>query len=174
MAVDTAPSPVGPHEVVLGPGDFRFSGVAHGSPHRMRTLLGSCVAITMWHPRYQVGGMCHFVLPTRPVGAPAEPPAPGWYGDDAVALFLDGIARAGTRPDDYQVKVFGGGHQFDDPGVGDGVPRRNVDAALELLDRHGWRPATVHVGGTGARVIVFDLPTGDVWVRHTRVLRESA
>jgi chemotaxis protein CheD len=140
----------------------------------MRTLLGSCVAITMWHPRYRVGGMCHFVLPSRPPGAPATPPAPGWYGDDAVALFLDGIAGTGTRPGDYQVKVFGGGHQFDDPGVGDGVPRRNVDAALDLLDRRGWRPATVHVGGTGARVIVLDLATGDVWVRHTRVLRESA
>jgi chemotaxis protein CheD len=157
-----------PVEVVLGPGDFRFVGIADHPPRRMRTLLGSCVAITLWHPRYRVGGMCHFVLPSRLAGAPAAAPAPGWYGDDAVALFLDGIARAGTRPEDYQVKVFGGGHQFDDPAVADGVPRRNVDAALALVGGHGWQPATVHVGDTGARVVVLDLATGDVWVRHTR------
>src|SRR5690606_5865574 len=32
---------------------------------RLHTLLGSCVAITLWHPRYRYGGMCHFMLPGR-------------------------------------------------------------------------------------------------------------
>ena len=40
--------------VLLGAGDFYF-----GSGHtRVSTLLGSCVSITLWHPRRRIGGMC--------------------------------------------------------------------------------------------------------------------
>lgn len=46
-------------EVVLKPGDFYFGGGAT----RISTLLGSCVSMTLWHPRRKIGGMCHYMLP---------------------------------------------------------------------------------------------------------------
>ena len=42
-------------DVVLGPGDLYFGR----GEHQVRTLLGSCVGITLWHPRAYLGGMCH-------------------------------------------------------------------------------------------------------------------
>jgi hypothetical protein len=51
--------------------------------HTLRTLLGSCVAITLWHPTRRIGGMCHFLLPERKRRT-NEPPD-GRYGDEAVA-----------------------------------------------------------------------------------------
>ena len=52
-------------EIFLQPGDFYFGD----RDTRIRTLLGSCVSITMWHPRLHVGGMCHFMLPERGLAA---------------------------------------------------------------------------------------------------------
>jgi hypothetical protein len=46
-------------DIFLQPGEFYFGD--HET--RIRTLLGSCVAITMWHPRLRIGGMCHYLLP---------------------------------------------------------------------------------------------------------------
>ena len=45
----------------LMPGEL-WSGRGAAS---VRTLLGSCVALTLWHPRLRVGGMCHYLLPRR-------------------------------------------------------------------------------------------------------------
>ena len=40
-------------EIFLHPGEFYF-----GDRHtRIRTLLGSCVSIILWHPRLLIGGM---------------------------------------------------------------------------------------------------------------------
>ena len=50
-------------EIFLLPGDFYF-----GNEYRViKTLLGSCVSITMWSKRLKLGGMCHYKLPRRPV-----------------------------------------------------------------------------------------------------------
>ena len=48
-------------EIFLQPGEFYFGE----GKTRVRTLLGSCVAITLWHPRLHLGGMSHYVLPNR-------------------------------------------------------------------------------------------------------------
>jgi len=66
--------PDGILEIFLGPGDLFFGD----RDTRIRTLLGSCVAVTLWHPRAKLGGMCHFVVPTRPAsgwraGTPTRP-----------------------------------------------------------------------------------------------------
>lgn len=31
----------------------------------VRTLLGSCVALVLWHPQRRIGAMCHYLLPGR-------------------------------------------------------------------------------------------------------------
>ena len=51
--------PANAAEVVLAPGQVSFATC----PTRLRTLLGSCVAFTFWHPQRRIGGMCHFMLP---------------------------------------------------------------------------------------------------------------
>ena len=49
-------------EIFLEPGEFQFTT---DPDVRLRTLLGSCVALTMWHPKCRYGAMCHFLLPSR-------------------------------------------------------------------------------------------------------------
>jgi chemotaxis protein CheD len=152
-------------DVVLNPGDFCFAEAGT----RIRTLLGSCVSITMWHPRLLIGGMCHYVVPHRRHHVPPGELS-GRYADEAVELFRRQIARYKTRPEDYEVKMFGGGDQFPESRRGQGVlniPQENVNRGLELLEQNGFRLIANHLGGTGPRNLVFDVTTGEVWMKHS-------
>ena len=53
-------------EIFLQPGDFYFGD----ENTRLRSLLGSCVSITMWHPTKLIGGMCplHAAFPGEYIG----------------------------------------------------------------------------------------------------------
>lgn len=157
-------------DIFLQPGEFYFGD----SETRIRTLLGSCVAITMWHPRLHIGGMCHFMLPARAV-RPSDI-LDGRYADEAMLLFHKEIRTAKTKPGEYQVKLFGGGNMFELPkrqvGCVD-VPCRNVMAARHLLRLHGHNVVAEHVGMHGHRNVIFELWSGDVWMRHVKHVTEQ-
>jgi chemotaxis protein CheD len=152
-------------EVFLRPGEYHF-GTRNT---RVRTLLGSCVAITFWHPRLHVGGMCHFMVPNRHPAARRDGGLDGRYADEAMQMILASISSVRTGPHEYVIKMFGGASQFPDwVPASDGIslPERNVEAGLELLAAHGLTPAAQHVGGTGYRQILLELWSGDVWLKH--------
>ncbi len=147
--------------ITLNPGDFYFGSC--GS--KVKTILGSCVAITMWNPQKRQGGMCHFLLPSHTEAN--QDGLSGKYADHAVALFIQDIDRTKTTPQDYQVKVFGGGKMFPQLGrpnefsVGD----RNIVAAKDLLKRHGFQVHSEHTGEAGHRQVMLDLATGQTFVK---------
>lgn len=155
-------SPSRPIEVVLHPGRFLFGDLCI----RVSTLLGSCVAITMWHPLLRIGGICHFMLPyARGRHAGGQE---GKYADDALRLFLARIQAYGTRPQDYQVKLFGGGRQICGLAADDAhsIGMQNIDAGRRLLSDNGFRICGEHLADSGYRKLVFDLFSGEVEVRH--------
>lgn len=157
-------------EIFLQPGEFYF-----GDRHtRIRTLLGSCVALTLWHPRLAIGGMCHFLLPGRIRDSSQE--VDGRYADEAVQWLIDAACAHGTRPQEYEIKLFGGGNMF--PGRhragGMDVGARNIEAAQGLLALHGLTPRAASVGENGYRNVFFDVATGHVWVRHMAHAVEAA
>jgi chemotaxis protein CheD len=158
--------PVGYIEVFLGPGEHYFGD--HET--RVRTLLGSCIAVTMWHPKYRIGGMCHFLVPARAAAAGAA--LDGRYGVEAMGLLINDAEKAGTSPRDYQFKVFGGGNMFPgmDQKAGQSVGAKNIDCAQEFLEASGFAIESGHFGGSGYRNIVFDVWSGHVWLKHRNVM----
>lgn len=136
---------------------------------QLRTILGSCVSITLWHPLKRIGGMSHFLLPTRGSGA-KEPSRPGYYGDEALALMLDELKMQGVVPSQCQGKIFGGGNMFPHQVRTEGlnVGYRNGEAARALLLLHGIPLVSESLFGVGHRQIVFDVSNGDVWSKQVR------
>lgn len=90
-------------DVFFTPGDFGFGD----EDTRIRTVLGSCVAITPWHQTRRIGGMCHFMLPSRGQGRGSQ--VDERYCVEAIALSLRETRRTHTTPRDFEVKLFGGG-----------------------------------------------------------------
>lgn len=148
-------------EIYLQPGDFYF-GTGNT---RVITLLGSCVAITMWHPKRLIGGMCHYLLPARRQRTTV---LSGKYADEAMEMFLLEISRYKSRPDEYQVKLFGGGEMFSQA-TAVNVSAKNIEAAYRLLAKYNIEPVTQDVGSAGHRQIIFDMWSGNVWVRYQPV-----
>ncbi len=149
-------------DIFLQPGEFYFGD----SDTRIRTVLGSCVAITLWHAQRRIGGMCHYMLPSRNRGADAA--LNGKYADDALQMFMREITSVGTRAAEYEAKLFGAGKmflqtintQFTD------VPNKNMEAGKSLLAQHGFHVHAEDLGGQGHRQIIFDVGSGAVWVRR--------
>ncbi|QEW08416.1 chemotaxis protein CheD [Nitrincola iocasae] len=155
-------------EIFLQPGDLYFGG----QHTRIRTLLGSCVSLVIWHPHLRVGGMCHFMLPGR-VRSP-QTGLDGRYADEAMELLLLDIGKMGARPSEYQLKIFGGGNMF--PGIMrtdvSHIGFKNVQTARELIARYGFTCVSEHVEGCGHRYLIFDIWSGFVSLRH-RVLKAN-
>ena len=145
--------------VVLRPGDFHFGG----GHTRISTLLGSCVSITLWHPRKRIGGMCHYMMAERehPDGSPLD----GRYAGEAFALFLRNVEKAGTRTSEYQAKLYGGANMFaQKTGTKLDIGRRNIEAAHRFLTAQHITVMAEHIGGSGRRKLHFDVWSGNVWL----------
>jgi len=152
-------------EVFLQPGEFYFGE----EKTRIRTLLGSCVAVTLWHPKRRIGGMAHYMLPQRP-GRAIDQPLDGRYAEEVVLMFQRELQQAKTRPAEYQVKLFGGGRMFAYANKAKrhiDVSDRNVEVGRQLMSQHGFKVLAEDLGGDGHRSVVFDLWSGDVWLKKS-------
>jgi chemotaxis protein CheD len=156
-----------PHvlEIVLHPGELWFGN----RDTRIRTILGSCVSLTLWHPKHLIGGMCHYMLPRR--GGVERGELDGRYADEALDLLLAEIRKTGTRPQEYEAKLFGGGRMYSQPDCGGKkcdvqVQDRNIQAGYDLVLRHELNLKAEHIGGHGHRQLMFDIWSGHAWMKH--------
>jgi chemotaxis protein CheD len=159
-------------DVFLQPGEYCVGGASH----RIRTVLGSCVSVTLWNPALRVGAMSHFLLATRGAGSKQVDDVRGLdlltldarYGNEALRLMLHELALRKVAPTTCHAKIFGGGNMF--PGRHASAPvavgHRNGEAARELLRGHDIEIVSESLFGDGHRQIAFDVETGHVWSRQ--------
>lgn len=151
------------HHIFLEPGDY-FVG---GQDYVVRTLLGSCVSIVLWHPQRRLGAMSHFLLGSQ--SGPCSGRSPGLYADQAIDAMARELALAGAAIEQCIGKLFGGGDMFPEYRVPDSphVGYKNGEAARALLAERGVVIAAEDLFGVGHRDVTFDVSSGDVWVRHS-------
>ncbi len=162
------PPDFGSSPLFLGPAEL----VVTSGPCRVKTVLGSCVAITMRAARLGVASMAHCLLPDA--GAPVEtlPRSEALrYVNSTIVLMLREFAVRRVQSADLEIQVFGGSDAFRSPYR---VGRRNVDTALKTLATLGMRPLFSSVGGRHGRVVEFDTATGEASVKKLPSLTESA
>jgi chemotaxis protein CheD len=152
-------------EIFLQPGEVMFAG----EDTWLVTLLGSCVAITLWHPLKRLGGMCHIVLPQAYEGKNVQ--GDGRYAQEAVRMLQAAVCNAGLKATELEIKLFGGGSMFSDQrpagNTVNAIPSRNIAMAKQLIEQAGWSLVAQHTGGRGHRQVKFDISTGEVWLRYS-------
>lgn len=169
-AAPAAPTPhaawqvdAGPGQnVILMPGQMSFSTAASA---QLRTLLGSCVSITLWHPGKRWGGMCHYLLPQR--ARKAGDALDGRYGDEALQAMVEQLTRLGTKPSDYVAHLYGGADTLPEgSSLKFNVGERNIEQGWTLIDRYGFQLDGVDVGEDVPRTVSIHLGTGQVDMRR--------
>jgi chemotaxis protein CheD len=73
--------------------------------HKVSTILGSCVAVCLYDPIAQIGGINHFMLPFWNGQGLASPK----YGNIAIERLVEKMISLGCKKNNLKAKVFGGG-----------------------------------------------------------------
>jgi chemotaxis protein CheD len=143
--------------VYLHPGQVYFSS----EPAAVTTILGSCVAVCLWDPVLQVGGMNHYLLPHWAEGSAASLR----YGNVAIRSLIEGLLSLGCAKERLVAKLFGGAcviHAFRE---GSHLGIKNVQVARLFLAEAGIRVAGEDVGGRHGRKLIFQTDNGVVWMK---------
>lgn len=156
----TIPDDCSDRKFYLQPGEWRIESETCA----MKTLLGSCVGITFWHPRKRVGAMCHAMIPAGPDSVTTR--ARGRYVDLAIQDIAGHLDRLGISRQSVEVKVFGGADVLDFGGPRETIGCLNISSARQILAEEGFRIAAECLGGNRGVVIEFDTATGEVLLRR--------
>ena len=152
-------SNVSRQKIYLHPGQL----YASGESSVVTTILGSCVALCLWDPLKQIGGINHFLLP---VGGAVGPKSPR-FGNVAVPELIGQIVKLGAERKRLQAKLFGGANVLEAFRDRDNhLGTQNVRIARELLQAEAIPVVGEDVGGHKGRKLIFLTDDGSAWVKE--------
>jgi chemotaxis protein CheD len=140
--------------------------------------VGSCVAICLYDPVAQVGGMLHALLPSAPdkdrnTGKPAK------FVDRGTQQLVKELQELGAKPRRLIAQLCGGAQVLNTPGFNGAlnIGERNILAAQMALEAAGLRVQAQDTGGHIGRTVRFYIADGRVTLRslgrRERLLGES-
>ncbi len=138
-------------------------------PTLISTVLGSCVAVTLWDKKLELGGINHFLFPM--VNEPRE--ATARYGNVAMNALIRLFLEEGSRKDALEAQIFGGACLPDSSREAQQVGEDNVSIGREILGRNGIPIISEDIGGTRGRKLIFNSLTNEVVILRVDRLRES-
>ncbi|MGD0487204.1 MAG: chemotaxis protein CheD [Syntrophorhabdales bacterium] len=133
-------------------------------PTQVSTILGSCIAVTIFNQRLRVGAICHALLPKNPKGHDALR-----YVDSAISSMLQKLEAMGIGKNEMEVKLLGGADVLERTGTTQSVGQKNIETALEIITQEDLNLAGSDVGGRMGRKLHFYTHTG--MVLFTRIKR---
>jgi chemotaxis protein CheD len=131
----------------------------------VHTVLGSCVAVCLYDPRLQIGGMNHYLMPEWDhKGKGMVSPR---YGNIAIEMLVKKMLREGSQKKDLVAKIFGGAdqHGFEHKLS---VGKRNIVVARAILNKLAIPIVGQDILGHLGRKIVFNVKTGAVYLKTLR------
>ena len=165
--------------------------VMKGAHNLITSGVGSCLIITLYDPKLQIGALAHTMVPSsakrdteyeqrasahlsseastigqacmvaEQVSTKAEETK---YVDVAIDRMLKGLQANGAKRQDLEAKLIGGANMF--PTIAsDDVGRDNVLSAKDKLKAEGIKIVGECVGGSQGRSIEFSPTTGVVTVK---------
>lgn len=123
----------------------------------LKTVVGSCIGVVLYHPRIQLGALGHIVLP-RSAGRQGHATK---YADTAIPFMIQKLESEGARPSGIVAKIAGGASLFAASGAMQ-IGSANIEAVIQALQTAKICLAAKHVGGLKGRRITFDSATGEL------------
>jgi len=139
-------------------------------PALVKTVLGSCISVTMLNRRTGIAAMCHALLPLcrKKQGCHDHCPEKYRYVGCVIPEMVQKILGFGIKKKEIEVKLFGGAETL---GANKGqvsiapVGRQNVKEAVKAIQANQLWLKTTDVGGGYGRKILFDTHSGEILLR---------
>ncbi|HPD95788.1 MAG TPA: chemotaxis protein CheD [Tenuifilaceae bacterium] len=131
---------------------------AEKEAHLVSTILGSCVAVCLYDPVLNIGGINHFMLPLWNGQGLASPR----YGNIAIERLIERMLLLGSKKGNLKGKVFGGAEVIETKVANFYIGERNIKVAVDMLLEQNIPIVAKSVGGKLGRKILFNTQTGEV------------
>lgn len=154
--------------VFLHPDEVVFST----RERKITTVLGSCVAVTMFCQDKKVGTICHSSLPLCPdlgLNLDLNSKLLYKYVDSSIHKMLAWFDAKAISKDKLEVKLFGGSNYFLEGNSSKSifnVGKRNCEIALDVLITFNIKPKATDIGGKYSRKIIFNCSDGSVLLKR--------
>lgn len=146
----------------LLPGEVHFGR----SDCKVSTLLGSCVAVCLYDPKFKIGAINHAIMPRSYESSQKE--FNYKFVDLSLIAIIDRMKREAGSLKNVTAKVIGGAYNVASVHINEDrfeVGKRNAMVTKEILFDYGIKIVAERTGGTFGRHILFDMATGEVRVR---------
>lgn len=150
----------------LKPGELCFCRV----PTLVTTILGSCVAVTMFHTRLGIAAVCHAVQPVCPrlgMECPEHCMKKYHYVSCVIPEMLHLMTAWGAGSDALEVKLFGGAAVLT-TSADSSIGKQNIETARSVLKDMGLQLKARQTGGQHGRKLIFNTHTGEVLLKRVR------
>lgn len=129
----------------------------------IRTIgLGSCVGITIYHPKLQVAGLLHVALPESIINPIRAMEKPGVFADTGIPILLQEMAHYGVNGHLGLIVKLAGGANILDANQVFNIGKRNQLAVKKVLWSHRLGALSEDLGGEYSRTMNFEVATGRV------------
>lgn len=126
--------------------------------------LGSCVALSLYDPSAEVGGLIHCKLPVSTLDREQARNNPQVFVDTGVSSLLQAVYDLGARSRTLVAKVAGAAQRVDENGRF-ATGRRNYTVLRKLLWKNNILIAAEDIGGSRSRSVFLEISSGQTYVR---------
>lgn len=150
-------------EYLLKPGYIFLSR----DPVVISSVLGSCVAVSLWDMSTQFGGMAHYLYPGADRTAESRTAK---YGDIAVSHLATMFFQEGAAKKNIRAQLFGGASISEESRV---VAEGNISVARQILKKLDIKIVSEDVGGDMGRKLIYNTFTNEAIVYKANQLRKG-
>jgi chemotaxis protein CheD len=131
--------------------------VVQKAPNRLKTELGSCVAVIIYHEKLKIGGMTHIMLPKSKETKDTR------FADSAIEELIAKLKSYNVKLSEAKCYVYGGARVLQNQ-----IPINfmNLAQVNRELEKHKLNIVEVDIGGETNRSIELDLNTGKISIKR--------
>jgi chemotaxis protein CheD len=144
-------------QIIVGVGEI---GVSNEYGKIIKTFaLGSCVAVNLFSPTFDVAGMAHVALANSTTSPEKAKDLPGYFADTALPALITELRAKGYRKPIAQLvaKIVGGAQTGADSGNYFRIGEKNVAAVKDLLPKFGITLLAEDTGQSFSRTVFIQV-----------------
>jgi chemotaxis protein CheD len=158
------------NRVVVGISEVIVSG--NGEDVLITYALGSCIAVAVYDPVAQVGGLLHFMLPDSSLDVQKAKKTPAMFADTGIPLLFKSCYKLGAEKKRMIVKIAGGAKILDDDNYFR-IGQKNITALRKIFWRNNVLVDGEDTGKNYNRTVELHMSGGKVVVRNASgILKE--